>query len=74
LYGNTRSNPVEGIRRTRVRIRADLYEQFRHIAAAHRREIWVEDGARDMAQWLAAELGISSWKARRWLEASLALE
>ncbi|MGZ5306280.1 MAG: hypothetical protein ACXWEG_06065, partial [Actinomycetota bacterium] len=30
-------------------------------------EAWIEDGAYDMAHWTTMHLGISRWKAERWL-------
>jgi len=47
---------------------------LRLIAEADRSEVWRDDGARDMAHWLAMRYGISEWKARRWLAAADALE
>ena len=37
-------------------------------------EHWLEDGCRDMAQWLAGRFGISCWTTRRWVHAAHALE
>jgi hypothetical protein len=34
---------------------------------------WIEDGAHDMAHWTAMQLGISRWKAERWLSSGQAL-
>lgn len=36
--------------------------------------VWEDDGAYDMAHWLTMRYGLSSWKARRWIEASHGLE
>ncbi len=36
-------------------------------------EAWVEDGAHDMAHWTTMQLGISRWKAERWLASGRAL-
>ena len=47
---------------------------LRCIAEADRRELWAEEGARDMAHLLGMRYGISHWKARRWVEAAHALE
>jgi hypothetical protein len=47
---------------------------FRVIADADRAEAWQGSGARDMAHWLSMRLGISSWKAHRWIAAAHALE
>src|SRR5438093_13155289 len=44
------------------------------IAEADRRELWRDEGARDMAHWLWMRYGISDWKARRWIAAAHALD
>ncbi len=49
-------------------------DMFRLIAEVDRRELWRDDGARDMAHWLWMRYGISDWKARRWIAAAHALE
>src|SRR6266496_6854466 len=49
-------------------------ELFEFIAEVDRRELWRDDGARDMAHWLWMRYGISDWKARRWIAAAHALE
>ncbi len=36
-------------------------------------ESWDGDGAHDMAHWTSMQLGISRWKAERWLASGLAL-
>ena len=36
-------------------------------------QAWVEDGAHDMAHWTTMHLGISRWKAERWLSSGRAL-
>jgi hypothetical protein len=43
------------------------------IAECERAEVWLDDGARDLASWVAARLGISNWAARRWITAAQAL-
>ena len=34
---------------------------------------WIEDGAHDMAHWTTMQLGVSRWKAERWLDSGRAL-
>ena len=51
-------------------------EQRRLLAAIveiEASDTWRDDGARDFAQWLSAEIGISNWAARRWIRAAAAL-
>jgi uncharacterized protein DUF222/HNH endonuclease len=50
------------------------HELLRHIADGDRREIWKNDGCRDMAQWLSGRLGVSNWTARRWVNAAHSIE
>src|SRR5919106_5103155 len=40
------------------------------VAACDHAEVWLADGARDLAEWLAARAGISKWAARRWIHAA----
>jgi hypothetical protein len=47
---------------------------FTAIAEADRKKAWRGTGARDMAHFIRMRLGISEWKARRWLAAAHALE
>lgn len=47
---------------------------FELIAQGDSQRVWRDDGARDMAHWLAMRHDISEWKARRWVAASHALK
>jgi hypothetical protein len=49
-------------------------ELFAVIVRVDRQQAWRYSGARDMAHWLRMRLGISEWKARRWMAAARALE
>ena len=49
-------------------------ELLRWVLACDRAELFREDGARNGAQWLSAQLGISNWKARRYIGAAYSLE
>jgi hypothetical protein len=53
--------------------RADR-ERLSWIAKADRAELWRQDGHRNSAQFVSATFHVSNWKARRWIEASFALE
>ena len=61
-----------------------LHTLHREIAARQRellgtlaeldvRGEWMDDGAHDMAHWTAMQLGVSRWKADRWVAAGRAL-
>jgi hypothetical protein len=65
---------IEGIDALHCRISGSQRDLFGLIAEAHRREAWQGSGARDMAHWLSMRLGISCWKAHRWIAAAHALE
>jgi hypothetical protein len=65
---------IEGIDAVHGRISGAQRDLFRLIAEVDRREAWRDCGARDMAHWLWMRLGISDWKARRWIAAAHALE
>ncbi|HYJ59935.1 MAG TPA: DUF222 domain-containing protein [Actinomycetota bacterium] len=43
------------------------------LAELEAREAWLEDGAHDMTHWAAMQLGVSYWKAGRWVAAGRAL-
>jgi hypothetical protein len=47
---------------------------FAFLAEADRQKAWRGTGARDMAHFVRMRLGISEWKARRWIAAAHALE
>jgi hypothetical protein len=57
-----------------VRVGAAQLEPFRLIADVDRCGAWEDDGARDVAHWLAMRYGVSEWKARRWVVAAHALD
>ena len=70
---------------TAVEVIAELHEtnraanardiaRMRAIVRCDRKRVYRRDDSFDMAQWLAIELGISSWKARRLLAAGYALD
>jgi hypothetical protein len=43
------------------------------IAELERRRVWRDDGAKDMAQWVAARCDESRWRSRRWVDAAQAI-
>jgi len=48
--------------------------RMRAIVRCDLKRVYRRDDTFDMAHWLSMELGISSWKAARWLRAGYALE
>jgi hypothetical protein len=63
-----------GIRSLHAHICDSERELLRRVAECDRSGAWEGSGARDTAHWLAMKLGISEWKARRWVVAAHALE
>lgn len=45
-----------------------------HVAECDRSEVWRGTGHKNMAYWLAAQLGINTWMAARYVKTSYALE
>jgi hypothetical protein len=43
------------------------------LAELDRLDGWLDDGAHDMTHWTAMQLGLSRWKADRWIQAGRAL-
>jgi hypothetical protein len=43
------------------------------IAELEEHEAWLDDGAHDMPHWVSMQLGVSRWKAERWIAAGAAL-
>lgn len=75
----------EQIEEDRIKIREGLMdallatgqadrERLRWIAKADRAELWRRDGHRSAASFVSATFQVSNWKARRWLDASHALD
>jgi hypothetical protein len=55
------------------RVCSSQRDLFDVIAEVDVRKAWRDSGARDMVHWLRMRLGISDWKARRWIAAAHAL-
>jgi hypothetical protein len=47
---------------------------FSVIAEIDRKELWADEGARDIEHWLWMRYGLTHWKASRWVDAAHALE
>lgn len=48
--------------------------RMRAIVRCDQKRVYRRDDSFDMARWLSIELGVSSWKAARWLRAGYALD
>jgi hypothetical protein len=64
----------EGLRILQAEIGQRQRETLRIVAELDELESYATEGCRDIAQWLAGNVGISNWNARRWVNASHALE
>jgi Domain of unknown function (DUF222)/HNH endonuclease len=69
----TTASLIEDVRRLHQQISSQQRELLASLAALEEREAWLDDGARDMAHWVSMQLGVSYWKASRWLAAGAAL-
>jgi hypothetical protein len=65
---------VDRLRRSKAEVTAAQHRLLIEIAECDRAEVWRATGHKSMSFWLAAELGINSWMANRYIKASYALE
>lgn len=49
-------------------------EVLRAIVRCDLRRVWIDDDCRDIAHWVALRLGITTYKARRWVACAWALD
>jgi hypothetical protein len=70
----TDADVIDGIDSLHARVSAAHRDLLCEIVEASRRELWRDAGARDLAHWLCMRLGISAWKASRWIACAHALE
>lgn len=61
---------IDRIHRDISRLQRELLEA---LVALEGTDSWEEDGAHDMAHWVTMQLGVSRWKAERWLASGRAL-
>jgi hypothetical protein len=64
---------VQALDAANARVGVAHRELLSAIAEVDRIEGWRDQGARDVAHWLAMRYGVSEWKARRWIAAAHAL-
>ncbi len=67
----TLTSRVQRLDRDISRLQRELLDTLTELEEA---EAWIEDGAYDMAHWTTMQLGISRWKAERWLSSGRALQ
>jgi hypothetical protein len=68
------SSLIDDVRRLHQQISSQQRELLVSLADLEEREAWLDDGARDMAHWVSMQLGVSHWKASRWLAAGRAID
>jgi hypothetical protein len=61
---------IDGLADAMRRMGESQRDALELIAALDRSDSWIEEGARDMAQWLWMTYGLTDWKARRWIAAA----
>jgi hypothetical protein len=67
------SELIEGLHSLHAEVCARHRTILTIISELDERKLWRDYGCRDMAQWLAGQLGISPWIAARWVGASHAI-
>ena len=67
------SELIEGLHSLHAEVCARHRTILTVISELDERKVWRDNGCRDMAQWLAGQLGISQWIASRWVAASHAI-
>ena len=65
---------IEELHRVEAVGNAQDIARMKTYVACDRRRVYRRDDCVDAAQWLSLEVGMSPWKARRWLRAGYALE
>src|ERR687888_2297774 len=68
------SKLIVGLDALHAKICASERDLLSLLAQADRKELWRNEGARDMAHWVQMHLQVSWWKADRWVRAAHALE
>lgn len=71
---NSNTELIDAINSSHRRVSSAQRDLLALIAEVDRRRAWRDSGARDMPHWLSMHLGISQWKARRWIASAHALE
>ncbi|HET7481338.1 MAG TPA: DUF222 domain-containing protein, partial [Actinomycetota bacterium] len=70
----TADEAIQGLNEANAVANAHDIARLRAIAACDRKRVYRRDDSHDMAHWLSIELGISRWKAARWVTAAYALD
>jgi len=65
---------LEGFDRSSAAVGAAQRHHLASVVACDEARVWEDDDCRDVAQWVAIRDGISTWKARRMVDAGYALE
>lgn len=73
-FDETAEAVVRSLHETNAAANAGDIARMRAIVRCDLKRVYRRDDSYDMAGWLATELGISAWKAARWLRAGYALD
>lgn len=73
-YGDTAEAMIEDLHTVEAGGNAQDIARMRAYVGCDRRRLYRRDDCFDAAQWLSIELGISRWKAARWLNAGYKLD
>ncbi|MGI8774710.1 MAG: DUF222 domain-containing protein, partial [Actinomycetota bacterium] len=73
-FRSDRIELTDGLRAGQAALGALHLEQLRWAVACDNAEVWREDGAKSTGEWLARELGVSSWKAYRMIHSGRGLD
>jgi hypothetical protein len=71
--GKTRAAFIARVHELNKIASAAQREMLDCIAELEEHEAWLDDGAHDMPHWVSMQLGVSRWKAERWVAAGAAL-
>jgi hypothetical protein len=74
MFGDAMTERLTELDELHAELGSGYRRMLRVVVRLDRTEAWHEYGARDTAHLLAMRLGISDWKARRWIAAAQALE
>ena len=72
-FGDTAEAMIENLHAAESAANRHDIARMEWYVACDQRRLYRRDDCFDTAHWLSIELGISSWKARRWLKAGYAL-
>ena len=70
---HNRIDPLSSLHSAHADVTSAQHRMLKAVAACDSETVWDDGSARDFPHWLSMQLGISSWAARRWINAAHAL-